>query len=78
MKTHISARIDETLAHYLQHYQQQHRVKSRSEVLEIAIKALRDQELKREYALAMDEWTGSADAGLWDKTAGDGLNDEAW
>lgn len=73
MKVSISARVDEALIQYLDSYQQAHAIKSRSEVLEQAIKALRERELSRQYALAMAEWDASGDADLWDQTAGDGL-----
>lgn len=83
MKTSISARVDEALVAYLDNYQKEHDVKSRSEALEQAIKALRERDLDREYALAMAEWDASGDAELWDRVAGDGLEQpkdarEAW
>jgi Arc/MetJ-type ribon-helix-helix transcriptional regulator len=83
MKMSISARVDEALVAYLDSYQKEHDVKSRSEALEQAIKALRERDLDREYALAMAEWDASSDAELWDQTAGDGLEptkdaNEAW
>lgn len=73
MKVQISARIDESLATFLESYQQQHEVKNRSEVLERAIEALRERFLSEEYAQAMDEWEGSEDAELWEQTVGDGI-----
>ncbi len=79
MKVPISARIEVGLAEYLESYRQQCGIKSRSEALEEAIKALRDRELKQEYALAMDEWQASGEQELWERTAADGLeHDEAW
>ena len=83
MKMSISARVDEALVAYLDNYQKEHDVKSRSEALEQAIKALRERDLDREYALAMAEWDASGDAKLWDQVAGDGLEQprdarEAW
>jgi len=83
MKMSISARVDEALVEFLDSYQKEHDVKSRSEALEQAIKALRERDLDREYALAMAEWDASGDAELWDRTAGDGLEptkgaNEAW
>ena len=73
MKVSISARVDEVLVAYLDNYQKEHEVKSRSEALEQAIKALRERDLDREYALAMAEGDASGDAELWDQVAGDGL-----
>ena len=83
MKVSISARVNEALVAYLDRYQKEHDVKSRSEALKQATKALRERDLDRECALAMSEWDASGDAGLWDQTAGDGLEHlkdarEAW
>lgn len=77
MKVHLSARVDAELARYLGDFQQAHGIKSRSEVLEMAIKALRDKALEREYAIAMEAWNGSEDARLWDLTVADGLEGDA-
>lgn len=73
MKVQISARIDESLATFLESYQQKHEVKNRSEVLERAIEALREHSLSEEYAQAMEDWEGSEDAELWEQTVGDGI-----
>lgn len=73
MKVHLTARVDEGLAHFLDRYQQQHHVTSRSEALEDAIRALRDKALEAEYRAAMAEWEATGDADVWDATAGDGL-----
>jgi len=82
MKTSISARVDKALVAYLDSYQKENGVKSRSEALEQAIKALRERNLGREYALAMAEWDASGEGELWDQVAGDGLEHkdayEAW
>lgn len=73
MKTVMSARVDEQLASFLEHYQKSHGLKSRSEALEAAIRALRDKALEAEYAVAMDEWEASGEEDVWDVTVGDGL-----
>ena len=73
MKVSISARVDEVLVAYLDRFQKEHDVKSRSEALEQAIKALQERDLDREYALAMSEWNASGEGELWDKVTGDGL-----
>lgn len=77
MKTAMSVRVDEQLAGFLERYQKSQGLKSRSEALEAAIRALRDRALEQEYALAMEEWE-AGDAEAWDAAAGDGLSDEAW
>jgi hypothetical protein len=56
MKTPISACLDSELVQYLNDYQKDHHVATRSVALELAIRALRDKQLQIEYALAMDEW----------------------
>ena len=73
MKTIMSARVDEQLANFLEHYQKPHGLKSRSEALEAAIRALRDKVLEAEYALAMDEWEASGEEDVWDVAVSDGL-----
>lgn len=81
MKISVSARLEETLVTYLDSYQQTHSVKTRSEALEQAIRALRERNLEQEYEAAIEEWDASGEAIVWDKTAGDGLEKEpreAW
>lgn len=78
MKMMMSVRVDEQLAGFLERYQKSHGLKSRSEALEAAIRALRDKALEQEYALAMDEWDVSGEAEVWDTATGDGLTDETW
>jgi Arc/MetJ-type ribon-helix-helix transcriptional regulator len=48
---------------------------SRSAVLHKAIDLLRVADLEDAYAEAFDEWHGSEDAGLWDRTSADGIAD---
>ncbi len=79
MKTMMSARIDEQLASFLERYQKSQGLKSRSEALEAAIRALRDKALEQEYTLAMEEWEAAGDEKVWDVAVSDGLSDdEAW
>jgi Arc/MetJ-type ribon-helix-helix transcriptional regulator len=72
------------LLSYLDGYQQVHHIRSRSEALEQAIRALQELQLKEEYIGAMAEWDASGENSVWDKTAGDGLEPrleasrEAW
>lgn len=77
MKVHVTARLDERLAAFLETYQRDHQLDSRNEALEHAVRALRDKELQREYAAAMSEWETSGDAEAWDATAADGLTNDA-
>lgn len=65
--------VEKELAEFLDNYQEQHQVSSRSEVISKAIKLLRERELGRAYYEAGLEWAESEDAKLWEKTSGDGL-----
>ncbi len=58
---------------YLDGCQQAHHIRSRSEALERAIRALRELQLKEDYLGAMAEWDASGENSVWYKTAGDGL-----
>jgi Arc/MetJ-type ribon-helix-helix transcriptional regulator len=46
---------------------------SRSAAVHEAVRRLRHEDLVKAYDEANDEWAGSADAALWERTAGDGL-----
>jgi Arc/MetJ-type ribon-helix-helix transcriptional regulator len=65
--------VDKELAEFLDSYQKQHQVTSRSEVIAKAIKLLRECELGRAYHEAGLEWAESEDANLWERTSADGL-----
>jgi Arc/MetJ-type ribon-helix-helix transcriptional regulator len=65
--------VEKELAEFLDSYQKQHQVSSRSEVIAKAIKLLRERELGRAYYEAGLEWEQSEDAKLWERTSGDGL-----
>jgi metal-responsive CopG/Arc/MetJ family transcriptional regulator len=74
-RTSMSVSIDPNLAEYVKTYQKQHKVASKSEVIERAIQALRHAELIEEYKVAMQEWgQNKTEAELWDKTVADGLD----
>lgn len=53
-------------------YRASHAIRSRSQVIEHALRKLREDELEAAYREA------SADESDWDATAGDGLAHEAW
>ncbi|MDQ3738896.1 MAG: ribbon-helix-helix domain-containing protein [Actinomycetota bacterium] len=62
---------DEDIA-FVDHYADEHRLASRSRVVQRALSLLRASELGDDYAAAWLEWdTGEAE--LWDVTAGDGV-----
>lgn len=69
----ISISLGADTLNFVETYQKTHAMKSRSQVIEMAIALLREQELEKSYRLAAQE----ADAD-YDTTAADGLADEAW
>lgn len=73
MKLSISL-PEEDLA-FLDEYAEKQRITSRSSVIHEAITMLRTAGMEDAYAAAWDEWDESADAELWQATAGDGLAD---
>lgn len=62
----------ETVA-FIEAYRESHAIKSRSQVVELALRKLREQELESAYR----EASGETDP-AWEQTAADGLNDAAW
>lgn len=64
--------LPETVA-FIEAYRESHAIKSRSQVVELALRKLREQELESAYR----EASGETDP-VWEQTAADGLNDEAW
>lgn len=58
---------------FLDHYQRQHGLRSRSEVVQAALKLLQDRMLEEEYRAAGEEWRASEDAALWNGVTSSGL-----
>ena len=54
-------------------YRSAHAIKSRSQVIEQALRRLREDDLESAYREA-----SATDAAEWDATAGDGLSHEPW
>ncbi|MDL2342713.1 antitoxin [Deinococcus sp. MIMF12] len=69
----LSVSLPEPQVDFLDHYQQRHRLSSRSEVLQLALKLLQKRALEEDYRAAGEEWQSSEDAALWDRASGDGL-----
>ena len=68
----ISVSLPAPLVQFLETYKSTHK-KSPSEVIEEAVKLLREQELEKAYREANQEIDES-----WDIVAADGLSDETW
>ena len=69
-KLSISLRPDSVA--FIESYREAHAIKSRSQVVELALRKLREQELEAAYREASGETYPA-----WERTAADGLNDEA-
>lgn len=69
----LSISLSPQAVEFIEAYRAAHAIKSRSQVIERAIRRLREEELERAYA----ESAADADP-AWEVTSGDGLADEAW
>lgn len=69
----LSISLPVSLVLFLEQYKVNHQLKSRSQVLEYAVKLLREQELENAYQQASKD----LDPDL-DEVIADGLNDETW
>jgi antitoxin ParD1/3/4 len=74
----LSVSLDPRKLEFISKYQQTHGVRTKSEVVERAIKLLEHQELKTQYAQAYSEWAASGEETVWDVTSADGLEAEDW
>ncbi|MFD4247228.1 type II toxin-antitoxin system ParD family antitoxin [Streptomyces sp. NPDC058525] len=73
----ISVSLPQEDVAFVDRYAAEVEAESRSAVIHAAIQLLRESALEKEYLEAWDEWYESGDAELWDRTAGDGIVDEA-
>ncbi len=69
----LSISLPISLAHFINKYQVTHACKTRSEVIQEAVKLLQEKELQHYYREASHEVDP-----LFECTAADGLDDEAW
>ena len=76
MKVPVSARLDAASVAFLDGVRESRGLASRSEALELAIRALRDATLEADYAAAMAEWS-APEAAAWDDVVADGLATDA-
>jgi antitoxin ParD1/3/4 len=70
----LSISLPESLLQFVEGYQEHHALASRSQVIQIALTLLQEQELEAAYRQSAAE----VDEMEWDGTIGDGLNDETW
>lgn len=69
----LSVSLPAPLARFVENYKATHQCKSRSQVIEVALQLLREQELEKAYREATQEVDPD-----WELTVADGLKDEAW
>jgi antitoxin ParD1/3/4 len=70
----LSVSLPTSLLQFVEGYQVTHNLSSRSQVIQMALTLLREQELENAYREAAKE-SNIAD---WDSTIADGLSDETW
>ncbi len=58
---------------FLDAYAESHAIRSRSAVVQEAVRALRMSELRESYGGAWDEWRSTGEADVWEQASGDGL-----
>ncbi|MGF1482145.1 MAG: ribbon-helix-helix domain-containing protein [Cyanophyceae cyanobacterium] len=69
----ISVSLPSELVHFIEQYKDSQGYTSRSQVIENAVKLLREQELENAYRAANQEVDPE-----WENVIGDGLSDETW
>jgi Arc/MetJ-type ribon-helix-helix transcriptional regulator len=70
----LSVSLPEDDVEFIDEYATEHRVESRSAVVQRAVSLLRASELGDDYVAAWTEWE-SSDADLWESAVADGLAD---
>jgi Arc/MetJ-type ribon-helix-helix transcriptional regulator len=70
----ISVSLPEEDIEFLDEYARSLGVRSRSAVIQRAVRMLRASELGPAYAEAWAEWQSSGDAEVWDSVVGDGID----
>lgn len=69
----LSVSVDQGFVPFIERYQQDHTVRTKSEVVERALELLRKAELEQAYKEAAQDWLENPDAALWENTVGDGI-----
>ena len=72
----MSVSLPEDDVEFLDEYARRLGGRSRSAVIQRAVRLLRATELGPAYAQAWEEWEAGHDAELWDKTSDDGLDSQ--
>ncbi len=74
----LSISVDRNWIQFIDNYRKTHHVRSKSEVIEQALKLLKHAELREQYKDAYQEWFNSSEESVWDAVSGDGISDETW
>lgn len=74
----LSISVPAPLVRFLERYQRDHSLRTKSSVVARALEALQERELESAYAEAAEDGVAATDADVWDGTAGDGITDEVW
>lgn len=69
----ISVSLPDEDVDFLDEYARSLGVRSRSAVIQRAVRLLRANELGPAYAEAWEEWEASGDADVWNSAVGDGI-----
>ncbi|MBV8886647.1 MAG: CopG family transcriptional regulator [Chroococcidiopsidaceae cyanobacterium CP_BM_RX_35] len=69
----LSVSLPETLVRFIEKYKLIHQCKSRSQVIEVALQLLQEQELEQAYREAIQEVDPD-----WELTLANGLTNETW
>lgn len=69
----ISVSLETPIAVFVEKFQEVHGLRTKSEVVSLALQLLREQELERQYAAALKDWKESGEADDWDIVVDDGL-----
>lgn len=69
----LSVSLPEEDVEFLDQYARNLGVRSRSAVIQRAVRLLRATELGPAYAQAWEEWEGAGEAEVWDSVVGDGI-----
>jgi Arc/MetJ-type ribon-helix-helix transcriptional regulator len=72
----VSVSIPDDDVRFLDEYAREQGLESRSAAVHRAVRLLRTAELAEAYQAAWEEW-GAASAADWDRTAGDGMANDA-
>jgi Arc/MetJ-type ribon-helix-helix transcriptional regulator len=67
----FSVSIPAELANFLEDYQKEHKLSSRSEVISISLEKLREAELGKAYREHAKDWQSDSDQAFWDSAAAD-------